>query len=147
MAGIEAMFQGDRLARAAGQTAGVIPVSTSNPLEPCSLPSAEAFAFFSEWEKKLEGKFKNEVTVRSLELTKTHEAFPMVSRISPTPLLMVVAANDTAAPVDIALSAFEKALQPKKLVLLKCGHFEMYGGENFGVNTEAQVEFLRETLF
>jgi len=146
MTTMDAMFEGDRLARAAGQKPAMVPVSDANPLMPSSLPSAEAFAFFSDWESKLGGKFKNEVTVRSLQLSRTADSLINIPRISPTPLLMVVAAYDTAVPADIALSAFEKALQPKKLVILKAGHFEVYGGDHFGPNTAAQIEFLRESF-
>ena len=35
--------------------------------------------------------------------------------IAPTPLLMVVASNDTLTPVDLALTAYERALEPKSL--------------------------------
>ena len=39
-----------------------------------------------------------------------------VSRVSPTALLMVVASHDTVALTDLALAAYEQALEPKKLV-------------------------------
>jgi fermentation-respiration switch protein FrsA (DUF1100 family) len=39
-------------------------------------------------------------------------------RVSPTPLLMVVALNDTITMTDLALAAYERALEPKKLVTI-----------------------------
>ncbi|CAD6455462.1 460eccdf-58ac-4672-b086-95b556afbbb7-CDS [Sclerotinia trifoliorum] len=60
MPSINAMFAGNRLARAAGQAVATVSVSDANPLIPSSLPSAEAFAFYTELELKLEGKWKNE---------------------------------------------------------------------------------------
>lgn len=128
--GINAMFAGDRLARAAGQIAATVPVSDANPLIPSSLPSTEAFAFYTEWELKLEGKWKNEVTVRSLEASRSYDPALFIERIAPVPLLMVVAKEDVTTPVDISLAAYQKAREPKQLVLLPGGHFEVYLGSN-----------------
>ena len=49
-----------------------------------------------------------------------------VKHISPTPLLMVVAAKDHLTVAEEALGAYEQALEPKKLALLGGGHFEAY---------------------
>ena len=51
-----------------------------------------------------------------------------VERISPTPLLMVVAAGDHLTPADLALETYQRAREPKRLVLLPGGHFEAYTG-------------------
>ena len=48
------------------------------------------------------------------------------SRVSPTPLLMIVALHDTITVADLALAAYERALQPKKLVTIAGGHFDPY---------------------
>ncbi|TVY40903.1 Polyketide transferase [Lachnellula occidentalis] len=144
--GIIQMFNGDRLARASGQTPAVVPVSDQNPMIPSALPSAEAFAFFSAWEGKLEGKWKNQVTVRSLEATIGFDPISMISRISPVPLLMVVAKNDVTTPSDMALDAYHQAREPKQLVLLSCGHFEVYSDETFIYNSGKQIEWLKENF-
>ena len=46
--------------------------------------------------------------------------------ISPTPLLIVVAAGDHLTPADLAIAAYEQANEPKQLVLLPSGHFDAY---------------------
>lgn len=46
--------------------------------------------------------------------------------ISPTPLMMVVALHDVLTVADLALGAFEMALEPKRLVALSGGHFDAY---------------------
>ncbi|NBQ43781.1 MAG: hypothetical protein EBU23_15280, partial [Mycobacteriaceae bacterium] len=48
---------------------------------------------------------------------------------TPTPLLMVVTTHDTTTPTDLALAAYERALQPKQLVLLPGDHFVPYQRE------------------
>ena len=42
----------------------------------------------------------------------------MVERISPRPLLMIVATNDTRVAPDVSLPTFDRAREPKKLVIL-----------------------------
>ena len=46
--------------------------------------------------------------------------------ISPTPLMMVVALGDVLTVADLALGAYERALEPKRLVSLPGGHFDVY---------------------
>ena len=46
--------------------------------------------------------------------------------ISPTPLLMVVAAGDHLVPAELAIAAFDTAHEPKRLIILPGGHFDAY---------------------
>ena len=46
--------------------------------------------------------------------------------ISPSPLLLVVAERDHLVPAELAIAAYEKAHQPKELVILPGGHFDAY---------------------
>jgi len=144
--GMAEMFQGDRLARAAGQAPAMVPVTHSDPLVPSSLPSADSFAFFTKWEAKLEGKWKNEITLRSLEACRGYDPSLFINRISPTPLLMVVAENDGVTPADLALSAYARANEPKQFVILEGGHFDAYDDPVFSFSTDKQIEFLQKTL-
>jgi fermentation-respiration switch protein FrsA (DUF1100 family) len=66
------------------------------------------------------------VTLRSVELLMEYEPSAYLERISPTPLLMVVAAGDHLTPTDLALEAYQLAREPKQLVLLPGGHFDAY---------------------
>ena len=42
---------------------------------------------------------------------------------------MLVADHDHIAVTDLALKAYERALEPKRLVMIKGGHFDPYVGE------------------
>jgi uncharacterized protein len=44
---------------------------------------------------------------------------------------MVVAAKDHLTPADMALEAYTRALEPKRLELLPGGHFEAYVDPGF----------------
>ncbi len=67
---------------------------------------------------KLAPAWKNEVTLRTLEWARAYEPGAHIAHISPTPLLMICALNDTITDTDLQLAAYNRALEPKKLVLL-----------------------------
>ena len=47
-------------------------------------------------------------------------------RISPTPLLMMVAAADHTMPAFLGFEFYNEALEPKRLVVLPGGHYDAY---------------------
>ena len=67
------------------------------------------------------------------------------TRISPTPLLMIVASHDTITLTDLAPAAYEQALEPKKLVLIPGGHFDPCR-DQFPVAEAAATEWFCEHL-
>ena len=71
-------------------------------------------------------KWENKVTIRSAFWSRMYEPGGFISLISPTPLLMIVADNDSVTLTDVELAAYERALQPKELLLIKGGHFDPY---------------------
>ncbi|KAK7417253.1 hypothetical protein QQX98_004687 [Neonectria punicea] len=86
-------------------------------------------------------------TAQSVLNTVLHEPMAYIHRISPTPMLMVVSDSDVTTQTHLQLEAFEKALQPKKLKILKgVGHFAPYVGETFEQNIKAQIDFLKEII-
>jgi uncharacterized protein len=68
-----------------------------------------------------------------------------VPRVSPTPLLMVVGLSDTITVTDLALAAYERALQPKRLQLISGGHFGPYL-DQFPLAVAAATEWFSEHL-
>lgn len=66
------------------------------------------------------------VTVRSSRLSQMYEPGLWIPRIGPKPFLMVVAKNDVVTPTDLALAAYERALEPKRLQIINGGHFDAY---------------------
>ncbi|KAM6520292.1 hypothetical protein FSOLCH5_005084 [Fusarium solani] len=86
-------------------------------------------------------------TAQSLLYTVLHEPMAYIHRISPTPMLMIVSDSDVTTQTNVQLEAFAKALQPKKLKILKgAGHFDPYFGDTFEEGVEAQIEFLKDIL-
>ncbi len=68
----------------------------------------------------------NQVTLESLENYVEYVPTANIELISPTPLLMVLAEQDSIIPVELARVAFNRAGGPKKLEVIPCGHFEVY---------------------
>jgi uncharacterized protein len=86
---------------------------------------ADAEAFYNQ-ARALDGDWHNRVTLRSSELASEYEPGLTIERISPTPMLMLVAERDTVTPTDLALAAYNRAGEPKRLELLPDGHFDPY---------------------
>jgi fermentation-respiration switch protein FrsA (DUF1100 family) len=116
----------DRAGRYRGEPPGMVPVADPDPLTVSALPTPDSWEWFSETGKRLASAWRNEVTLRSVEMFMEYEPGVYVERISPTPLLMVVAAGDHLTPTDLALEAYQRAREPKRLVLLPGGHFDAY---------------------
>ncbi|MFF0105533.1 alpha/beta hydrolase family protein [Streptomyces hirsutus] len=68
-----------------------------------------------------------------------------IARVSPTPLLMVVATGDTATVTDLALAAYEKALRLKRLELILGCHFDPCIAQ-FDTSSRAAVAWFRDHL-
>jgi uncharacterized protein len=121
-----AAFDQDRAARHRGEPPAMIPVIDADPMAASVLPTPDSWEWFSETGKGRAPAWSNEVKLRRVELLMEYEPSAYLERISPTPLLMVVAAGDHLTPTDLALEAYQQAREPKKLVLLPGGHFDAY---------------------
>ena len=76
---------------------------------PAAYRSPDAIDFYLQ--PVPEGLWKNEVTLRSTRAARMYEPGMWVSRVSPTPLLMVVARDDRMTVTDLALEASRMALK------------------------------------
>ncbi|MBU2580626.1 MAG: alpha/beta hydrolase [Alphaproteobacteria bacterium] len=126
IAAVEAMCADDRRSRYAGGAPAMMPVVSENPAGPAALPTPDSYKWFTETAATRAPSWRNECTLRSVEMFMAYEPGAYVEFISPTPLLMLVALGDHLTVADEALGAFENARHPKKLVPLKGGHFDAY---------------------
>jgi uncharacterized protein len=123
---LRAQLDADREARFRGERPVMVPVVASDPLAPSALPTADSYQWFTETAAKRASSWRNEVTLRTLEMLMEYEPGSYISRLSPTPLMMIIAAGDHLAVADEAFRAFNEALEPKRLVVLDGGHFDAY---------------------
>jgi hypothetical protein len=97
---------------------------SDDPAVPVAYRSREAIDFYLQ--PIPDGIWENEVTVRSTRAARMYEPGAWIARVSPTSLLMVVAAEDRVTVSDVALGAYKRALEPKRLTLISGGHFDPY---------------------
>src|SRR3989442_853157 len=91
-----------------------------------ALAPADSWEWFTEPGKARARPWRNEVTLRSVEMFTEYEPVSYLPYISPTPLLLLVAVGDHLVPSELAIAAYDKAHEPKKLVILPGGHFDAY---------------------
>ncbi len=125
-AGFREQFDADRAARFAGASPVMVPVVAEDPLAPSALPTPDSWAWFTETARTRAPAWRNEVTLRTVEMLGEYEPVSYIARISPTPLLMLVAREDHLTPAHLAIEAYAHAREPKKLVIMPGGHFDAY---------------------
>ena len=121
---LEAGFIDDERRQFRGEPPATQAVVSSDPATRAAYRSEDAIAFYNQ--PAPEGVWQNSMTVRSSRAARMYEPGTWISRVSPTPLLMIVGLHDTITVADLALAAYERALQPKKLVTIAGGHFDPY---------------------
>src|SRR6476620_5921112 len=125
-AGLHRMFDDDRRNRYAGKLPGMIPVVAQDPLAPSALPTPDSYTWFTETGRTRAPSWRNEVTLRSVEMFWEYEPGAYIGWISPTPFQMIVGAQDHLTVADLAIEAFERALEAKRLVVRPGPHFSAY---------------------
>ncbi len=128
---------------ATGKTAYVPVVAPEG--EFASIPGKEAYEYVQK-NLSRHRTWRNEVTVESLESSMEYDPTANIHLISPTPLLMVVASDDTVTPTELEKKAFERAKEPKKLVVVKGRHFDLYDGSGSGQAATAAAEWFQQHL-
>ena len=114
--------------------------------KPSALPTQDSYDWFINTGKTRSPKWENRQTVRSLELALEYNPAAGIHLISPTPFMMIVAQNDVLTPTDLAIEAYGRARDPKKLVILPGGHFDAYTGEGFKASSSAALVWFKEHL-
>jgi uncharacterized protein len=136
----------DRTARYAEGEGASVPVVAPEG-EPSALPTPESYAWFTHAGETVAPNWRNEVSLESMEAFLEYDPAGNIHLISPTPLLMVVAEKDTLTPTDMAIAAYERALEPKKLVIMEGGkHFDAYTEPGISQAAPPAVEWFERYL-
>jgi len=143
IAALERLFDDDERAQFRGEPPRRQQVVSDDPSVPASYRTKDAISFYLQ--PVPPGAWTNEVTVRSGRLSRMYEPGAWISRISPTPLLMIVALADHITLTDLGLRAYEQALEPKKLVTIEGGHFDAYLGQS-ATSSGAAISWFRQHL-
>ena len=140
---LEHAFDEDERAQSRGEPPRRQAVVSGNPSIPAAYRSQDAIDFYLQ--PIPAGLWENEITLRSTRAARLYEPGSWISRVSPTPLLLIVARDDRLTVADLALAAYERALEPKRLVLIPGGHFDPYL-DQFPLAEAAASEWFREHL-
>jgi fermentation-respiration switch protein FrsA (DUF1100 family) len=140
---LEHAFNEDERAQLRGESPRRQAVVSGDPAVPAAYRSQDAIDFYLQ--PIPPGLWENEITLRSTWAARMYEPGIWISRVSPTPLLLVVARDDKLTVADLALAAYERALEPKRLALIPGGHFDPYLAQ-FPLAEAAATEWFREHL-
>lgn len=135
---LEERFNQDERDQLAGKPPVYVPFVDANPDNQAAYRQQGAVDFYLNWAP--EDKWTNEVTLQSNRRARAYEPGQWISRIAPTPLLMLVAKDDDVAPTDIALDGFNRAREPKKLVFMDGNHFSPYV-EQFELSSSVAIDW------
>lgn len=139
------MLNQDRRKRFSGEAPAMIKSVSDVATDLCIMPGKPAYEYFMK-QATIAPNWRNEVTLRSIDLWIGTDNAVFAQWISPTPLLMIVALQDELAPPDLALDAFSRAREPKKLVTIPGNHFSPYSEHFLHVSKEAREWFSRHLL-
>ena len=142
-AGLFACLLEERRAVAAGAAPTLVEVCTDDPTKPATAPGRLSYRYFDSFRNSGRAHWDNRVTLRSLDYRLEFDVLPFMARISPTPLLMIVASDDSITPTPLALRAFERATEPKKLLTLTGDHYYPYQAGFIASSTAARDWFVQ----
>ncbi|KAF2971713.1 hypothetical protein GQX73_g1779 [Xylaria multiplex] len=89
---------------------------------------------------------ENKITLQSMFYAIRSEPAAFISQISPKPLFMTIGLHDSLIDSQLQKQVFSNAGEPKELLKLDCGYFDVYKGRRFEENISAQIAFLKKYL-
>lgn len=137
------MLTADRKSRYETGAVRTIPVVASEG-EPCVLPGQESLCFFTE--NSAAANWRNEITLESLEKMREFDPVSLIHMLTPTALLIIAAEADTLIPLDALRAAFERAKEPKRMVVLPIGHFDVYQEPHLTSSIDEALSWYRAHL-
>ncbi len=113
--------------------------------EPCSLPGKEAYDFFMTTTADAPN-WRNQITTESVEKMREFDAGYLIHWVSPAALLLIPAEKDYLLPFPAVNEAFVRAKEPKAMLPLPVGHFEVYSDPWLPKVASAAIEWFRKYL-
>ncbi|TDJ66039.1 MAG: alpha/beta hydrolase [Proteobacteria bacterium] len=144
--GFAAMLDADRARRLRGEPSEYMKMCSLDPNEPHVFPGEKTYNYIHSFiDNDPDSTWENRVTLRSIEYMMEYDASGFMDMISPTPLLMILARNDTTTPSDISLDCYAKVAGPKDLLIIDSDHYAAYI-EKFDVTSAAARDWFVQYL-
>jgi fermentation-respiration switch protein FrsA (DUF1100 family) len=135
----------DHARRNAGEASAPIPVVAPEG-EPCVLATPDSYEWFMA-SRSHAPNWLNQTTLESVARAAEYKAGAFIDLIAPKPLLVVAAVADSLVPIELVRDALSRAGEPKKLIELDCGHFDVYpGGTHHDAAAGAATEWFTTHL-
>jgi len=124
------MFQigQDRVVRYKTGSPATYKTAWGKPGEDVLFPVEEAYDFYINAQRTTAPNFENRVTVQSMENLFEFNPDYAIHLASPTAVLIVHAEKDVI-PLQLVRGVYERAQEPKKLVVMDCKHTDLYDKE------------------
>lgn len=123
-AGVGDFLREDRIARYKTGVVKYMPVVAPEG-EACILPGQETYDAYMAL-KALAPNWRNEITVESLEKIREFDPVSQIHLMAPAALLVIAAEEDSLIPLAAVKASYERAAQPKQLIVLPIRHFDVY---------------------
>jgi len=113
--------------------------------EACVLPGKECYEAFMAL-KADAPTWRNEVTLESLEKVREFDAVSLIHMAAPAALLIIAAEQDSLIPLETVKAAYDRAAQPKKLIVHPIKHFEVYGDPWLAKTADEAIAWFKQHL-
>jgi len=114
-----------------------------SPLD--ALNSAQTNGFLGPLLKDVEPS-RIDISWETIEKTLEYKPIEIVDRIAPRALLLIGARDDDLCKIEGYEKMYERAREPKKLVVLPITHYEIYSGEGFEESSRLACEWFDRFL-
>jgi uncharacterized protein len=89
---------------------------------------------------------KSDISWETIEKTLEYKPIEIVDRIAPRALMLIGARDDDLCKIEGYEKLYEKAREPKKLVVLPITHYEIYSGKWFDESARLAQEWFERFL-
>jgi len=142
---LASMFNTDRLNRLQNKAPMTIPVVSNQKGVFCFVQSINAYNFTESF-KTYAPNWKNQVTLKSLEMQLDYQPGSYIKRTGTVPKLFILAKNDELIAQPLVLDAFQQAAEPKSLLFVEGHHFSPYQ-ESLNEAAAHSITFFKKHLF
>ena len=114
------------------------------PAPASSYPDERAHAFYEELGGQRLRTWENRSTWLSIDRYAGYEPGRAIAALAPTPLLMIIAEQDTITPTDLAVDAAAAAGEHVEVLMIPGGHYDVYAAGRERACTAAAEFFVRQ---
>lgn len=113
---------------------------------PVVLDQPESAEWFLRYRDAAPGWVNSVTLVNGMGTEPAWDPGQCIAHLVQTPLMLVVASEDRLAETAVSLAGFERAGEPKELVVIEGHHFVPYAGEEFERAASAASRFFQKHL-